>query len=449
MPRLARRTFLRGAGAALALPWLDIMAPGAARLLAGEAAAAAELPTRVAFFFFPNGAIMPDWTPSETGSTFEFSKTLKPLEPHRQDLLVMSGLAHDKARSNGDGAGDHARSCAAFLTGSQPRKTSGDIRAGQSIDQLLAERIGHLTRLPSLELGIEGGRQAGSCDSGYSCAYSNSVSWKSASTPMGKETNPRNAFERLFGRSDDNKAREERNFYRKSILDFVSDDTRKLTPQLGQNDRRKLDEYLTSVREVEQRIERASHQRPKEPPTDFTPPTGIPEDLTDHIRLMYDLLLLAFQTDTTRVATFMLANEGSNRVYKPIGLNEGHHQMSHHRNDKDKVAKLQQIDQYLIEQFSYFLGRLKTVKEGENGKSLLDQSALVYGCAISDGNRHRHEDLPILVAGSGGGTIQPGRHIRYSETPMTNLFLSLTDRMATEGEVKEFGDSTGRLGQLV
>lgn len=444
MPQLARRTFLRGAGAALALPWLDAMMPARA-VAAGTAAQS--LPRRAAFLFFPNGAIMPDWTPSGTGSSFEFSKTLKPLEAHRQNVLVVSGLAHDKARANGDGAGDHARSCAAFLTGAQPKKTSGDIRAGVSIDQLIAERIGHQTRLPSLEIGIEGGRQAGSCDSGYSCAYSNSVSWKSASTPMGKETNPKNVFERLFGKSDDARAREERNFYRKSVLDFVVDDTRKLVPQLGQTDRRKLDEYLTSVREVEQRIERATEETKlqKGPPSDFAPPEGTPENLTDHIRLMSELLVLAFQTDSTRVATFMLANEGSNRVYKPIGLNEGHHQMSHHRNDADKIAKLQKIDQYLVEQFANLIGRMKEVREGEG--TLLDQSLLVYGCAISDGNRHKHEDLPIIVAGRGCGTIETGRHVRYSETPMTNLFLSVGDRMGLE-DVKEFGDSTGRLGQL-
>ena len=390
---------------------------------------------------------MPDWTPAETGTSFEFSKTLRPLEAHRQNVLVMSGLAHDKARANGDGAGDHARSCAAFLTGTQPKKTSGDIRAGISIDQLIAERIGHQTRLPSLEIGIEGGRQAGSCDSGYSCAYSNSVSWKSASTPMGKETNPKNVFERLFGKNDDIRAREERNFYRKSVLDFVADDTRKLVPQLGQTDRRKLDEYLTSVREIEHRIERAAEETKaqKGPPSGFAPPSGTPENLTEHIRLMSELLVLAFQTDTTRVATFMLANEGSNRVYKPIGLNEGHHQMSHHRNDADKVAKLQKIDQYLIEQFANLIGKMKEVREGEG--TLLDQSVLVYGCAISDGNRHKHENLPIVVAGGLGGTIQTGRHVRYDETPMTNLFLSIGDRMGLD-DVKEFGDSTGRLGQL-
>lgn len=436
---IARRTFLRGAGTALALPWLEGMLPRLAH------AADPSLPRRVAFLFFPNGAIMPDWTPSGEGTNYELSKTLSPLAPVKDQLLVLSGLAHDKARSNGDGAGDHARSCAAFLTGSQPKKTSGDIRAGQSIDQLIADGIGHQTRLPSLELGIEGGRQAGSCDSGYSCAYSNSVSWKSASTPMGKETNPKNAFERLFGNSGDSKAREERDFYRKSILDSVVGDTRKLIPSLGQSDRRKLDEYLTSVREVEQRIDSAHAATASALPMDTPVPAGVPEDLVEHIRLMYDLLLLAFQTDTTRVCTFMLANEGSNRVYKSIGLNEGHHQMSHHRNDPDKIAKLQKIDQFHIEQFAAFLQRLRGVREGE--KTLLDQSLFVYGCAISDGNRHKHHDLPILMAGGGGGSVQSGRHVRYDETPATNLFLSLGDRMGLE-DVKSFGDSTGRLDQL-
>jgi hypothetical protein len=440
MPQLPRRAFLRGTGAAIALPWLEAMLTRRAM-----AASAGDLPRRVGFVFFPNGAIMPDWKIDQTGKDFEFSKTLKPLEPHRDSLLVLSGLAHDKARANGDGAGDHARSCAAFLTGMQPKKTSGDIRAGQSIDQLIADRIGRETRLPSLEIGIEGGRQAGSCDSGYSCAYSNSVSWKSAATPMGKETNPKTVFHRLFGKNEDRKAEAERDFYRKSVLDFVIDDTQKLTTQLGQSDRRKLDEYLTSVREVEQRIAATANKSEVGPPEDFVVPTGTPDDLTEHIKLMYDLMLLAFQTDTTRVSTFMLANEGSNRVYRPIGLNEGHHQMSHHRNDADKVAKLQKIDQYLVQQFADFLGRMKEIKEGE--RTLLDQTMLVYGCAISDGNRHKHEDLPILVAGGGGGTVRTGRHLRIDETPMANLFLSIADRMGVD-DVKSFGDSTNRLKEL-
>jgi len=441
MLTLPRRTFLRGAGAALSLPLLDAMLPRAA--WATEAAIA---PKRMGFFFFPNGAIMPHWTPAEVGSQFTLPQTLSPLAAHQSDLLVISGLAHDKARANGDGAGDHARSCAAFLTGSQPRKTSGaDIHAGPSVDQLAAQQIGHATRLPSLEIGIEEGRQAGNCDSGYSCAYSSNISWKSAETPMAKEINPKSVFERLFGNGvDDVRAQAERDFYRQSILDFVASDAAKLRERLGTTDRRKVDEYFSSVREIEQRIARAEHQIRAELP-DMAAPAGVPEVLAEHLRLMYDLLAIAFQTDSTRIATYMLANEGSNRTYREIEVKEGHHELSHHQDDEDKKAKLQKIDQYLITQFAYFLDRLKSIPEG-NG-SLLDNCMLVYGCAIGDGNAHNHDNLPIVMAGRGGGTIATGRHLQLeSEMPMNNLHLSLLDRLGAT--VETFGDATGRLDAL-
>jgi hypothetical protein len=439
MLTLPRRTFLKGAGAALSLPLLEAMLPRAAF------AAGAEFPKRMAFVFFPNGAIMPHWTPSDAGTEYTLPKTLASLEPHRSDLLVISGLAHDKARANGDGAGDHARSCATFLTGVQARKTAGaDIKLGQSVDQIAAERIGNQTRLPSLELGTEDGRQAGSCDSGYSCAYSSNISWKSETTPMAKEVNPKAAFERLFGSGEDAQARAERDFYRKSILDFVASDAASLRKQLGRNDQRKLDEYFSSVREIEQRIERSEEEaRALVPP--IAAPEGVPDQFVDHVRLMYDLMAVAFQTDTTRIATFMLANEGSNRSYREVGVKEGHHELSHHRDEEEKTSQIQKIDQFLVEQFAYFLERMKSIPEGEG--TLLDNSMLVYGCAISDGNRHRHDDLPILVAGGGGGTITTGRHLRLSdEVPMNNLFLSMLDRMGVE--IEDFGDSDGRLDEL-
>lgn len=442
MKPLARRTFLKGAGATLALPVLDAMLPGSAFGATNGAA-----PRRMAYVFFPNGVIVPHWTPADVGRDFTLPRTLAPLAAHKDDLLVLSGLAHDKGRANGDGAGDHARSCAVFLTGAQPRKTAGaDIEVGKSVDQVAADHVGQETVLPSLELGIEAGRQAGSCDSGYSCAYSSNISWRTENTPMAKEINPRAVFERMFGGSaGDAQARIERNFYRRSILDFVASDAARLRERLGQTDRRKLDEYFTSVREIEQRIERTDEEARARIP-DMEAPEGIPRELTDHVRIMFDLMALAFQTDTTRVATFMLANEGSNRTYREVDVNDGHHELSHHRDDQSKIDKLQRIDQYLVEQFAYFLDRLKAIPEGEG--TLLDNSMVVYGCAISDGNRHRHDELPVLLAGRGGGTITPGRHVKYErETPMNNLFLSMLDRMGVEG-VEEFGDSTGRLGEL-
>lgn len=439
MKPLARRTFLQGVGATLALPMLDAMRPA-------RAAADGSAPRRLAYVFFPNGAIMPDWKPEGVGTDYELPKTLQPLAPHKSDLLVISGLAHDMARAHGDGAGDHARSCATFLTGSHPRKTDGaDIEAGVSVDQVAASEIGKQTRLPSLELGIEAGRQAGSCDSGYSCAYSSNISWKSPTTPMAKEINPRAVFERLFGNGvDDAKARAERNFYRKSILDFVSDDAARLRARLGQTDRRKLDEYLTSVREIEHRIEQSDVETKRQIP-DMPVPEGVPSQLSEHIRLMYDLMLVAFQTDTTRIATFMLANEGSNRAYREVDVKDGHHQLSHHRDDEKKVAQLQRIDQFLIEQFAYFLERLKSTPDGDG--TLLDHSMITYGCAISDGNRHRHEDLPCLVAGRGAGAVTTGRHMKIeTETPMANLFLSQLEAVGVQRE--RIGDSTGKLPGL-
>ena len=436
LPTLHRRTFLRGLGASLSLPFLEAMVPRAA-----WAAGAPPTPNRMAFIFFPNGAIMKDWTPEQAGTDYTLPKTLAPLEKHQKDFMVISGLAHDKARANGDGAGDHARCSAAFLTGVQPRKTDGaDIRLGRSVDQVAADVIGKNTRLPSLEIGIEAGRQAGRCDSGYSCAYTSNISWRSETVPTAKEIHPKAVFERMFGGGvEDAKARARRNFYRQSILDVVTDDAAKLRTKLGGSDRRKLDEYFQSVREIEQRIERAAVESQAQIP-DFEVPDGVPRDWAEHTRLMYDLMVLAFETDTTRICTFMLANSGSNRSYKEIGVGEGHHQLSHHRDDAEKIEKLQRIDQYMITQFSYFLDRMKSIEEGTG--NLLDHSMITYGCAISDGNRHRHEDLPVLLAGRGNGTLTPGRHLKYeNEVPMNNLYVSLLNRM--DVPEKSFGDSTG------
>lgn len=440
--QLERRTFLKGAGAAMALPMLDIMVSTPAQ----ATGAASSPPTRMAFVFFPNGAIMPAWKPEKDGSDYKLSETLKALEKHRSDLNVISGLAQDNGRSKGDGPGDHARCASTYLTGAHPYKTSGaNIKVGVSVDQAAAQLVGKRTKLPSIELGIERGRNAGNCDSGYSCAYSSNISWKTATTPMAKEINPRLVFERLFGDDrKDNKSQQQRDFYRQSILDLVATDAANLKKQLGQTDRRKIDEYFSSVREIELRIARAEEEAKQQRP-DFEVPSGVPKDLQKHIRLMYDLMVLAFRTDTTRIATFMLANAGSNRSYRMVGVNDGHHQLSHHRNDQKKIDKLKKIDQFLASEFVYFLDKLKATKDGQ--RTLLDNSMIVYGSGLSDGNRHNHHDLPIVMAGRAGGTIHTGRHIRYQhETPLNNLFLSMLDRM--DANVEKIGDSSGRLKEI-
>ena len=367
---LHRRTFLKGVGATLGLPLLEAMLPAS-----GFAAQSAGAPKRMAFVFVPNGVIVPDWTVKGEGTDWQLSPTLEPLAKVKDQVCVMTGLMQDNARHKGDGAGDHARSSAAFLTGAHPVKTSGvDIKVGQSVDQVAADKIGKLTKLPSIELGTEGGRNAGQCDSGYSCAYSNNISWKTATTPMAKEINPRLVFERLFGSTDDREAakgRAKRDEYRKSILDLVTDDASKLKQQLGQTDRRKVDEYFSSVREIEQRIERAKSDSSSQKIPDLTLPRGVPKELDEHIGLMFELMALAFQTDTTRVATFMMANEGSNRSYPMVGVNDGHHHLSHHQNKQDWIKHLAKIDKYLIGHYAKFLERLNSIPEGTGRKGVL------------------------------------------------------------------------------
>jgi hypothetical protein len=425
---------------------LESMAPGLLPL-AGAAASGAGLPRRMAFVYVPNGINMADWTPPTAGTEFELPAILQPLKPVQNDLLVLTGLAQDKARPNGDGAGDHARASATFLTGCQARKTQGaDIRVGVSVDQYAAARVGKSTRFSSLELGCDRGKQVGNCDSGYSCAYSFNISWKSDSTPMPPEVDPRQVFDRLFGggsRGEGLKNRALRDQYEKSVLDFVLEDANHLKSKLGYTDRRKVDEYMTAVRELEQRIQQAQRYASVLP--DYNKPTGIPKDYEQHVRLMYDLLTLALQTDSTRIASFIMAHDGSNRSYPFIGVSDGHHDLSHHGNDEGKKQKIAKINGFHISQFSYFLQKLKSVKEGEG--TLLDNCMIVYGSGIGDGNRHNHDDLPVLLAGKGGGSIQSGRHVRFeSNTPMTNLYLSMLERVGAPAQ--RIGDSTGMLGQL-
>ena len=440
--RLLRRTLLRGLGISLGLPLLEVMAP---RSLAAASQEASETPTRMACVFFPNGAIMPDWKPTGEERSWELSKTLQALDPFKSKLNVIQNLAHDNGRGYADGAGDHARCAATYLTASRPVKTSGAIRLGISVDQIAALELSGKTKLSSIELGLEPSRNAGSCDSGYSCAYSSNISWRSETQPMPKEVTPRMAFDRMFG-SPEMGTRRQHNLLRQSILDVVREDARQLMPRVSDTDKRKLDEYFSSIRDIELRIERSEREDQQALP-DLQVPEGRVEAFREHARLMYDLMVIGFQTDTTRVATFMLDNAGGNRRYSEIGIKDAHHQMSHHRNRTDLVEKLQRIDQYLVEQFAYFLGKLDSVNEGEH--TLLDNSMILYGSGISDGNRHRHEDLPIVLAGSAGGRIETGRLIQPEgkEVPMGNLFLSMLDLMGSS--VDSIGDSSGRLKELV
>ncbi|HSI14034.1 MAG TPA: DUF1552 domain-containing protein [Chthoniobacter sp.] len=449
-PVLHRRTFLRGLGAAMALPLLEAMLP--TRAMAAAAGAATKSPTRMAFLFVPNGANMTEWTPLTTGADFDLPYILQPLAPYKSEMLVLSGLAQDRGRSNNDGGGDHARSAGSWLTCSQPLKSEGSqIRVGISADQMAAHAVGNQTRFGSLELGLEPGRQGGKCDTGYSCAYSNNISWRNESTPMTREINPRLVFERLFSNavpkevSENQKRRE---LYKKSILDFVLEDAKSLRSKVGGNDRQKLDEYLAAVREIEQRVEEAEKAVASANPsaaTGYEIPEGIPESYEDHARLMADMMVLAFQSDTTRVCTYMLANEGSNRSYKNIGVADGHHSLSHHQGDHAKLMKIRDINRFHMHQFAYLLERLRSIPEGEG--TLLDHSMLVYGGGIGDGDRHNHDDLPILMAGRANGTIETGRHIKYApETPMANLLVSMLNRMGAN--VDSFGDSTGPLRGL-
>jgi uncharacterized protein DUF1552 len=443
---ISRRAALKGIGVAIGLPMLEAMMPS---LSYAAPAAARGFPKRMAFIYVPNGVNVQTWTPDATGALGDvLPETLRALTPFKDELLILSGLTVDKARPNGDGPGDHARAMSAFLTGCQARKTAGaDIRAGISVDQFAAQRVGTVTRFPSLEIGCEGGRQAGNCDSGYSCAYSNNLSWRAEDTPNPKEVNPRGVFDRLFGgvnRTDSDRTRDLRNQLDQSILDFVREDADRLRQRLGAADLRRMDEYLTSIREIERRIQRADASAPPAA-HGMSRPTRLPSDYREHIRLMTDLLVLAFQTDSTRIATFVYANEGSNRSYRIINVPDGHHDLSHHGRDPAKLEKIKQINIFHIEQFAYLLGRLRAIREGDG--TLLDNCMILYGSGNGDGNRHNHDELPILLAGKGGGSVIAGRHLRYARnTPLTNLFLAMLERMGCPTD--RFGDSTGVLGQL-
>ena len=440
---ISRRTVLRGLGVTMALPWLEGMSLGRTRGLTTVAGAADGPPVRLAYVFMPNGVNYPAWEPIGEGADYVLSPTLEPLAGVRKHLNIYTGLTLKKARANGDGPGDHARSSASFLTGQQARKTAGnDIHNGISIDQLAAKEIGTRTRLPSLELGCEYGPSAGNCDSGYSCAYSSNISWRDETTPMPKLIDPAAAFERLFGDATQAAAAKDRLSRRQSILDFVLEDSRTLAGSLGNADRRKLDQFQTGVREIELRIERARKESEPRKLPDAKAPLGIPEKVSEHMDLMYDMLLLAFQTDTTRVSTLMLAVDGSNRAFPEIDIKEGHHHLSHHQNNAEMIEKIRRIDKFHVERFGRFIQRLAETREGEG--SLLDNSLILLGGGISDGNAHNHENLPIIMAGRGGSAVETGRLVRTpKETPLCNLYLAMLERAGCPQQ--SFADSTGTL----
>jgi len=449
----SRRQFLRGVGACLALPALESLFPW--KLVAAENAAGGSLattasgaPLRSAFIFFPNGAIQPSWWPDTEGADFKFNATLQPLQDCRNYVRVLGGLDHLNAIGGVDGGGDHARGNAVFLTGMHVKKSSTDLHVGTSIDQLMARKVGQVTRLPSLELTCDDARKTGACDSSYACAYQYNLSWSSPETPVPAEFNPRSVFERLFGsgehgqRTQNYKVRQQA---QQSVLDFVTEDARAMQRRVTGSDRDKLDQYFTSVREVEARIQRAERFGPAADPAVETP-EGVPSDQTEYVETMYELMALAFQTDSTRIATFCLAHDGDNRSFSHIGIPEGHHDLSHHQNNADRIAKVAKIDRWYAEKFTGFLKRLDALKDVD-GQSVLHNSMIVYGGGNSDGNRHTHTNLPIVLAGGGGGTLSPASYARFNSLPACNLFLSMADRMGIQG-LDRFGDSNGRLAKI-
>ena len=448
---LGRRRFLMGLGACMALPAFESLLP-ASRVLADGAPlarTASGAPMRMAFVYFPNGAHQSNWWPTGQDAEFQLAKTMLPLEKVKKQIQVLGGLDHKEATAGPDGAGDHARASGTFLTGVRVKKTAGaDIKAGPSIDQLTAMQVGHLTRFPSLELTCDAIRKSGNCDSGYSCAYQYNLAWKTPSSPVAPEPNPRQVFERLFGSGKPGEraaSLERRKQQQRSILDFVLEDAAQLESGLGSSDKPKLDQYLTSVREIEKRIEQAERfGRAPNPAVDA--PDGIPANFQEHIRLMYDMMHLAFQTDSTRIATFLLANEGSNRSFPEIGISEGHHSLSHHQGKQEMLNKIGEIDAFYMKQFGLFLEKMDQTPDPDDvdGKSLLENSMIVYGSGNADGNRHTHSNLPIVLAGSGGGTINAGRYAKIGGVPMSNLLLSMADRLGGK-ELARLGDSTGRV----
>ena len=443
-----RRNFLRGLGACIALPTLSSLVPNRVAATIGGprlATTATGAPLRTGFVFFPNGAIPSRWWPEGGLSDFALNSTMQPLQALRNKIQVLGGLDQRNANAGNDGGGDHARGNAVFLTGVRINKSATDVRAGMSIDQALANRIGHLTRFSSLEMTCDANRRSAGCDSGYACSYVYNVSWKNPTTPMTPEANPRLVFERLFGAGQHGERQANaqlRMKTRKSVLDFVLDDARRMNHRLGLNDRAKMDQYLTSVREIEKRIQHAEQFGPNVDPSVATP-MGIPNTQKEYVEVMYDMLALAFQTDSTRVATMIMGHDGDNRSFSEIGITEGHHDLSHHQNNAERVEKVATIDRWYVSQFARFLDKLDSL-EDVDGNSVLHNSRILYGSGNADGNRHTHENLPLILAGGGGGQLNPGRYVQHGGTPMCNLFLSLADQAGVT-DLTRFGDSTGVL----
>ena len=442
---LPRRTVLRGLGASLALPLLDGMMPAFAAIRN----TAANPVRRFGAIYVPNGVEMRAWTPTAPpGTALELSPVLQPLAQVVEQVNVLTGLADNVAiPREGEGVGDHARAASTWLTGVHVKKTEGaDIRAGTSLDQIVAQAFGKETQLASLELAIDSVEVLGACDQGYSCAYVNTIAWRTPTTPLPMENSPRAVFERLFGATDstDLQSRLARIRQDRSILDFVTDEANGLNRALGAGDQLKLAQYLDAVRDVERRIQKAEEQSDRDIPV-VEQPVGIPGTFEEHCRLMFDLLTLAYQTDLTRVSTFMFGKEVSGRSFPEIGVPGGHHGYSHHQNDPENLAMLAKVNTHHISQFAYFLEKLQSIPDGDG--SLLDHSLFLYGSGISDGNLHFHLDLPTVLAGGGGGHVNGGRHLRYaSETPLSNLHMSVLDKLGLP--VETFGDSTGTLRYL-
>jgi len=433
---MPRRTFLRGAGTALALPLLDAMRP------AQTSAAQTRPATRLAFFAVPNGIIMDRWTPPAVGRGFSLTPVLEPLSAFKDRMVILSGLGNNEARKlEFEIAGDHPRACSAYLTATHPKMTSGaDIQCGISVDQVAAGELGKQTQLPSLEIGLEA-PMVGACESAYSCVYYNTISWRSPTVPLPMENRPRAVFERLVGDSTDPAERAARIRENRSILDFVAEDLTRLMRSVGAGDRMKLDQYSEAVRSVEQQIQVAEQRSQTELP-DFEKPIGVPDTFSEYARLMMDLQVLAFQGDITRVATFMVGHEMDGKAYPELGFGDPHHSLTHHQGDTAKIEKVAQINVFHARVYAHLLERLRSTPDGDG--SLLDHALLMYGSALSDGNMHLYTDLPVLLVAGRATGIAGDRHLRVADgTPMANLYLTLLDTAGVR--VERFGDSTGRL----
>jgi len=445
---IPRRAFLRGVGATLALPLLDAMVPAFASV---KDNAALKPPVRLGIVYVPCGAIMEMWTPTAEGTSFEMTPTLAPLAKYRDQMLVLSELTQVEGRRIAtDPGGDHARAGGTFLTGVHPFQTegTGSPRAGVSVDQLAARELGKHTPLASLEVALESSELLGACDQGWSCSYTNTISWRTPTTPMPMEYNPRAVFRRLFGDGNitDPVARRAQFAEDRSILDAMSAAVSRFQKVLGPSDRHKLAEYLDATRDVERRIQVVEERTDRELPS-LQPPTGVPDNMEDRAKLMFDLQTLAYQTDMTRVITFMMAREGSYRYYPEIGVHDGHHQLTHHRGNPGKIEKVIKINQFHARLFAYYMEKLRSTPDGDG--TLLDHSMIMYGSGLGDGNTHSFENLPILLMGGASGQLKGGRHVRYprdKEVKLTNLFLTMLDIVGAPAD--KLGDSNGKLEHL-